>query len=223
MEIKEIFELFDEIGCCTFATVDGDTPETRIAHFVAFDEEGLYFMTMNTKPFYRQLKSNGKVSVCGMSSDTQVWTGDDGQLMFEPGYFIRLTGDVREVSMDEIKSKKNPSFDFCLEDQARYNAMTVFAVHGAKGEIYDFDYDRIYRDHKLERKRFAYGGYKYEPAGLKITDKCTGCGTCFENCTFDAIEKKGSVYAINGSRCDECGTCFMVCPAGAVMHKGEYR
>ena len=35
MNIKEIFDRFDEIGCCTFVTIDGDYPETRIAHFLA--------------------------------------------------------------------------------------------------------------------------------------------------------------------------------------------
>ena len=48
MTIKEIFERFDKIGCCTFATIDGQYPETRIAHFLVYDEVGIFFMTMNT-------------------------------------------------------------------------------------------------------------------------------------------------------------------------------
>lgn len=45
MKIEEIYKKFDDIGCLTFATIDGDYPETRIAHLFAWDEEGLYFRT----------------------------------------------------------------------------------------------------------------------------------------------------------------------------------
>lgn len=220
MTIQEIYERFDAIGCCTFATVDGDYPETRIAHFLAYDEEGLYFMTMNTKPFYKQLVQTGKVSVCGMNADTSVEGVNEDGMVFEAGYTIRLTGDVREVSMDEIKAKDNPAFNYCIEDQERYPAMTTFVVYRAKGEVFDYDFERVQRNHKLERVRFSYGGFPFEAAGLRIGEGCIGCGTCVAHCSFDAIEKDGERYKINGNRCDECGNCVIYCPAGAVIHKG---
>lgn len=219
--INDIFELFDRIGCCTFATIDGEYPETRIAHFLVYDEEGIYFMTMNTKPFYKQLKATGKVSVCGLAAATRVVTTEENLLEFDPGYFIRLTSDVREVTINEIKAKNNPAFRYCIEDNERYPAMTAFVIYHARGEVYDYDFDKIHRSHKLERRRFAYGGMKYEPAGLTIlTDKCIGCGICQKGCSFNAIEPDGEKYRINPNRCDECGDCFTNCPAGAVRHKG---
>ena len=57
MTIKEIYNQFDKIGSVVFATIDEGYPETRIAHFFAYDDKGLYFRTMTTKPFYHQLKS----------------------------------------------------------------------------------------------------------------------------------------------------------------------
>lgn len=59
MELKELYELIDEIGCFTFSTM-GEKGEiqSRIAHFNGFDEEGIYFRTMTSKPYYR-----GKVDV----------------------------------------------------------------------------------------------------------------------------------------------------------------
>jgi uncharacterized pyridoxamine 5'-phosphate oxidase family protein len=63
MDIASIYEKFDQIGCLTFATIDKDTTQTRIAHLFAFDDEGLYFRTMITKPFYEQLKKTKKVSI----------------------------------------------------------------------------------------------------------------------------------------------------------------
>lgn len=62
MTIKEIYESFDKIGCLTFTTVDeNNQPESRIAHLRGFDDEGMYFMTMYTKPFYKHLKANNNI------------------------------------------------------------------------------------------------------------------------------------------------------------------
>lgn len=220
MKIAEIYRLFDQIGCCIFATVDGAYPETRIAHFLTCDEEGLYFMTSKTKPFYRQLKETGKVSVCGLCAKSEVGIADDGNLIFDAGYFIRLTGDVREISVEDLQAKNDPSFAYCLADQQRYPAMTTFIVYRAKGEIFDYDFEKHSRDHKLERERFTYGGFPMVLPGLSITERCIGCGKCTKVCTFDAIVPDGNRYRINGSRCDECGNCFIVCPSGAIFHKG---
>lgn len=221
MTIKEIYEHFDKIGCCTFATIDGDYPETRIAHFLVYDNEGIYFMTMTTKPFYKQLKEKGKVSVCGMYADSKVETTESGDLKFDGGYTIRISGDVREITIDEIKAKNNPDFKYCIEDQKRYPAMTAFVLYRAKGEIFDYDFERENRDHKIERIRFSYGGFETEKPGLTITQECIGCGKCSKVCTFDAIEKDGQKYKINGNRCDECGNCLLTCPVGAILSKGK--
>jgi uncharacterized pyridoxamine 5'-phosphate oxidase family protein len=78
MGIADIYEKFDQIGCLTFATIDKDTPQTRIAHLFAYDDEGLYFRTMITKPFYEQLKKTEKVSVCGMFPKTAVSHNEQG-------------------------------------------------------------------------------------------------------------------------------------------------
>lgn len=221
MNIKEIFDRYDEIGCCTFATIDGDYPETRIAHFLAYDEEGLYFMTMTTKPFYKQLRQTGKVSVCGLAANSAVEKQYDGNLKFDDGYFIRLTGDVREVSMEEIKEKNNPDFAYCIEDHERYPAMTAFVIYRAKGEIFDYDFEKEHRDHKLERERFSYGMFPFEEAGLTITENCIGCGKCQTVCTFDAVYKDEKQYRIDGNRCDECGDCYTHCPVQAIQSKGQ--
>ncbi|WP_273525406.1 4Fe-4S binding protein [Mailhella massiliensis] len=220
MTIEEIYRRFDRIGSCVFATVNGDTPETRVAHFLACDEEGLYFMTMTTKPFYRQLKEGGRVSVCALSASPEIRQTEEGLLEMEPGYFIRVTGDVREVSMEEIRAKNNPAFAYCIEDQQRYPAMTAFVLYRAWGEIFDYDFDMKKRDHKLERERFCFGGHRVEEPGLVITESCTGCGRCMKVCTFKAVRREGNRFVIDGSRCDECGDCWVHCPAGAVRHKG---
>lgn len=133
-----------------------------------------------------------------------------------------MTGDVREVSMKEIKAKHRPDFAYCIEGQERYPAMTAFVIYRAKGEIFDYDFEKEHRDHKLERERFSYGGFPVVAPGLHITENCIGCGSCENVCTFGAIYQEGNQYHINGTCCDECGDCWIHCPVQAIVHKGGY-
>ncbi len=130
MNHKEMFDRFEKIGSFTFATINGDYPETRIAHFVAYDDEGLYFMTMDTKPFYTQLTDTLKVSACGLSAPS-VTHDEDGMSLFEPGYSIRVTGDIREVSFEELQQKAaiNQIFSPCVKDIEKYTAMVTFVLN----------------------------------------------------------------------------------------------
>lgn len=221
MNIQEIYEYFDKIGCLTFATIDGDYPETRIAHFLTCDDNGLYFMTMKTKPFYKQLIETGKVSVCGLNASSAVGKDKNGMPTFEAGYFIRTSGDAKELSYENLveKSKSNPKFVPMLEDIKKYPAMTTFMLYKGKGEIFDYDFEKQSRDHKLERTRFSFNDFSFVKAGLTITDKCISCGICKQECSFDAI-KEGKPYTIDGTRCDECGSCYLACPVGAILSKG---
>ena len=47
MDIADIYDKFDQIGCLTFATIDKGIPQTRIAHLFAHDHEGLYYRRMH--------------------------------------------------------------------------------------------------------------------------------------------------------------------------------
>jgi uncharacterized pyridoxamine 5'-phosphate oxidase family protein len=57
MKIEEIFEYIEKIGCLTFATISDGFVHPRIVHPYAYDEEGIYFMSMNIKPFARSRSS----------------------------------------------------------------------------------------------------------------------------------------------------------------------
>ena len=76
LSIKDVYEKFDEIGCCSFATLDGNGGvDSRIAHFFAYDDEGLYLRTMTGKPFFRQMIEGGRLSV-GCAADVVVFDPD---------------------------------------------------------------------------------------------------------------------------------------------------
>lgn len=219
--IKEIFENFEKIGCLTFSTIDDGHIESRIAHFFAYDNGGLYFRTMNTKPFYKQLKENKILSVSGMYPTTQLTHDENNLPHFQPGFTLRISGDVRELSIEEVKEKAKNDINFTVAvfDIEKYPATKIFVLDKAKGELFDFDFEKTKRDHKLYRERFSIGGMEYESPGLMITEKCIECGKCKSVCTFDAIVE-GSPYKIDGSRCDECGNCYTNCPVNAIMGKG---
>ncbi len=218
MNIAEIYQAFNQIGCLTFSTVDKDgIPHSRIAHLRAYDEQGIYFMTMHTKDFYRHLKHNGQISLCGLNADSQVKHDEQGFPIFDLGYAIRMSGKAQEVSIAEIKAKNNPLFDFCLKDQQIYPAMVVFCISEGYGDIFDYDFHKQNRSNKLNRKYFAFGGAKIKYKGLTINqEQCIGCGKCYKKCSFAAIKELNNKYTIDVNHCDECGDCLIACPLGAI-------
>ena len=220
MNMHEIHAAIEKIGCLTFTTLDGDTMHSRIISVCGGDDEGIYFLTMNVKPFYRQLKANPRVSLCGIyPSGRKEGTNRAGQPYWRPGFFIRITGEAREVPGFEVKQKAEAGsriHSYALEDAERYPAMRLFCIFRGKGEIFDYDFEMEKRDHKLLRTRFGFGGEIVSEAGVRIDpEKCIACGACYEACTFKAIEE-GGTYRIRGERCDECGSCIQVCAQDAI-------
>lgn len=52
-------------------------------------------------------------------------------------------------------------------------------------------------------------------------DNCVGCGTCMENCRFDAVKMNkndmgNSTYFIDPIACEGCGVCVRFCPEQAI-------
>lgn len=223
LSIKEIYEKFNEIGCCSFATLDGKGGvESRIAHFFAYDDDGIYLRTMDVKPFYQQLMDGAYVSVCGERTAAACSWDENNMPHFQPGYMMRISGHVRLLTQAEVDAKaaENPLFNVAVYDINKYPRTVVFVLDRFHGELYDYDFNMVTRDHKLERERFCYGGDTVEAPGLTIDpDRCIACGACAKACTHKAIVS-GDTYSIMGQRCDECGNCFNVCPTDAVISKG---
>ena len=119
LTIQDVYEKFEEIGCCSFATLDGQGGvDSRIAHFFAWDEEGLYLRTMAVKPFYRQLVEGGKLSVSGEKTEGPCVWDEDNMPHFQPGYMMRVSGDVRELTDEEVAAKAaaSPLFNVAVYD-----------------------------------------------------------------------------------------------------------
>lgn len=219
MTIKEIYEKMNEVGLLTFSTMHNDEIHSRIAHLNGYDDEGIYFRTMWNKPYGRQLKETGKVTICGASDSRILGHNEDGVPEFPPGYTIRLMGEVRHLSEAEVRerARDNEALQLAVYDMDKYTAMRDgnFMIYKGKGELLDYDFECLNREHKLLRERFQFGGATYNKVGPTITDNCIECGLCFDNCTFKAIES-GTPYRIISERCDDCGSCLMNCPVDAI-------
>jgi ferredoxin len=55
----------------------------------------------------------------------------------------------------------------------------------------------------------------FKSMAYKISEDCTACGTCIDECPVSAISP-GDIYSIDPEACTECGTCADACPVGAI-------
>ena len=47
-------------------------------------------------------------------------------------------------------------------------------------------------------------------------DKCTGCGSCVEECPVTAISIEGGKAVVNADECVDCGACTSACKVEAI-------
>lgn len=62
-------KLLGEVKSVVFATVNRGEPAARIIDVMMVKEDGLYFLTARGKSFYRQLKANHRIAICGMDKN----------------------------------------------------------------------------------------------------------------------------------------------------------
>ncbi|PLX40865.1 MAG: ferredoxin [Deltaproteobacteria bacterium] len=48
-----------------------------------------------------------------------------------------------------------------------------------------------------------------------ITDECTKCGDCVDECPVECISEGDAKMVIDADECVDCGSCAEVCPVGA--------
>jgi len=48
-----------------------------------------------------------------------------------------------------------------------------------------------------------------------ISDKCTACAACMNECPVDAISA-GDIFYVSADDCIDCGACAEVCPVDAI-------
>ena len=93
----------------------------------------------------------------------------------------------------------------------------VFAAGCAIGpkDIHDSVTEAIGAAHKISRF-LGKGTISISPEKPIITDKCDNCGTCIEECPYDALTETAEKPALNPLSCNTCGICAGVCPRQAI-------
>lgn len=199
--MEKAFKLLREVKSVVISTVADGVPQSRIIDIMHYDQEGIYFITCKTKPFYKQLMKEKKVAITAMDKNYVQ---------------SRLVGAVRpmDVAMVQEIFERNPAMKELFPGET--SNFVPFQVYKGKGELFDLSG----RESKMVRKRFAFGGESVNPSGCRITDACVGCDVCRNVCPFDAIST-GQPYEISPEKCDECGLCYEACPVNAIEEPRE--
>lgn len=114
-------------SCSTFylATEENGQPHVRPFGAVCEFEDKLYIVTNNQKKVYQQMKSNGKVEICGMHKNT----------------WIRVEGEVKEDTRREARVSMMDANTAALSSMYTVDdsLMTVFYFEHGTATIYSFN------------------------------------------------------------------------------------
>lgn len=204
--ISEIWEksfeyLSAQGGRISIATMKNGVPESRIISMQRMSDGMVYFMTSRGKPFYQQLKKYPRIAASTLLDDTH--------------HCIRIKATVEECTDTfcyQEYAEKNPGTMKMYRNNTEL--IVLFRLVSGTGEII-----HLYRDDMIRRLRFGFGGERPEELTYYISDKCIGCGNCYENCAEHAIYRgEDGKYHIRSMDCDDCGICYTRCPmAGSAM------
>lgn len=129
---------------------------------------------------------------------------------------VNLQGKVRNIGKERLAEifENNPYMVEIYPTEISRDALEVFQIYEASGEIFDLSQKPIFR------QSFSYGHAQAKDTGYRIlTDQCIGCGKCVDvcpqNCITGDCPKK-----IDQSHCLHCGNCFSECPVQAVIKLG---
>ncbi len=124
MDFKDCIKFANENPVTYIATIDGDQPRVRAFAMWYADETGFYYHTGETKPVYKQLKSNPKVELCFF------------HLGADAGTMMRVTGTVKFIDDTKLRGKlvEERQFLKAWGYDAESKGLIIFKV--SKGEAY---------------------------------------------------------------------------------------
>jgi len=193
--MNEHLAFLRKLKSVSFATVEDNKPCIRIADVMIHENDVLYFLTAEGKPFYKQLKKNPNLSIIGMDKKHKT---------------VRVSGEIEWLGKEYVDKifDANPMMNDLYKGEKRY-ILDAFCMRKGEGEMFDLGVQ------PLHRETFSFGGASKRQAGFYITDECTSCGICKDECVTECISE-GSPYKINSNRCLECGRCATFCPSQAI-------
>lgn len=122
--MNEATECLKSCGTFYLSTNENGQPHVRPFGAVCEFEGKLYIVTNNQKKVYQQMKSNGKVEICGMHKGT--WIRVEGEVKED------MRREARVAMMDDNKAALSSMYT--VDD----NLMTVFYFEHGTATIYSF-------------------------------------------------------------------------------------
>ena len=122
--MNEATECLKSFGTFYLSTNENGQPHVRPFGAVCEFEGKLYIVTNNQKKVYQQMKSNGKVEICGMHKGT--WIRVEGEVKED------MRREARVAMMDDNKAALSSMYT--VDD----NLMTVFYFEHGTATIYSF-------------------------------------------------------------------------------------
>lgn len=194
---EKALALIGSIRFMPAATVNRGKPENRILDFNRLSDGNLYFMTSRGKPTYEQLCARPQLVL---------------NTLIDERCSLRLTAWVQEVKAQEEPEiwdeffKLNPGTRQMY--RKNFDIVVLYRLVKGEGEVF-----HLYANERIRRMRFAFGGEDIRPMTYAITEECSGCGVCQENCVEQAIyQGEDGRYHIREMDCDDCGICYTKCP-----------
>ena len=120
MNKQEAFEIMNNAGVFSLATMDNGLPRVRVCMLYRADENGIIFHTGVFKDLYRQLLADSNVELCFNN--------------YESGVQLRVCGTMHPIDdkalKDEIVAHPSRAFlrEWCESDPAFYDHFIVFGM-----------------------------------------------------------------------------------------------
>lgn len=166
---------------------------------IHYEKDSLYFFTAKGKNFCKELLTDGRVQILGLTKDKEM---------------IRVSGkSVAEPSNEQMKWIKiifdeQPFLENVYPGDTK-SAGIIFQLKDTEVEYFNLGV------HPIFRECYSWGNHEITKKGFFITDKCIGCGTCSTVCPQNVIIPENP-YKIEQEHCLHCGNCQEHCPVNAI-------
>ena len=204
MDAKTCLQKLQYVGVLSFATVDAHgNPQVRNISAIHYEPDAIYFFTARGKDFCQQLLSDGRVQILGYTRYKEM---------------IRLSAKAVPVPQEEQKHwmdvifQEQPYLSNVYPGDTREIGI-IFAIKDGALEYFHLGVNPIFRE------SYVIGQGRIAPKGYEITDSCIGCETCVQHCPQRCIQP-GEPFVIAQEHCLHCGNCYENCSVQAIRKKG---
>jgi uncharacterized pyridoxamine 5'-phosphate oxidase family protein/Pyruvate/2-oxoacid:ferredoxin oxidoreductase delta subunit len=201
MDAKTCIEKLRLCGVLNAATVDSDgLPQVRCISAVHYEGTNIYMLTSRGKNVAKEWEQDGHVQLLVHTRFNEM---------------IRVSGKVERVPENEQALWRDKIYDAqpYLSNVYPGNTREINVIYALKD--YTIEYFNL-GARPIERFVYEVGSGKSKPKGYRITEACTACGICLDECPEGAISG-GNPYVINPIHCLHCGRCQELCPSQAVI------